>query len=106
MRPPRLSLATRTAIWYVLFGAIWIVLSDRTAEALFPDPGRLTLIQTYKGWLFVLASGLFLLFYLARENKLRRDIQKEFADLFGQTLEGIYQAKADGAYLKVNPALA
>ncbi len=105
MKSTRLPLATRAAILYALIGAVWIALSDRIAEALFPDPVQLTLVQTYKGWAFVLGSALFLLYYIGRENKIRRDAQKEFASIFGQALEGIFQASLDGKYLKANPAL-
>ena len=106
MKYPHLPLAARVAILYVLIGVIWIALSDQIVEAIFQSPADLTVAQTYKGWIFVLGSGLFLLIYLARENKFRRDAQKEFAQVFGQALEGIFQANLDGTYIKVNPALA
>ncbi len=106
MRFPHFSLASRVAFVYMILGAVWIVLTDRFAQALFANPADLTLVQTYKGWVFVAASALFLFIYLARENKIRRDAQREFAALFGQALEGIYQCTPQGKYLKVNPALA
>src|SRR5512142_1029997 len=106
MKYPRLPLAARAAILYVLIGAVWIALSDRVAEALFPDPAQLTVIQTYKGWFFVVSSALFLLFYIARENKIRIDAQQDFANVFGQALEGIFRSTLDGKYIRVNPALA
>jgi PAS domain S-box-containing protein len=106
MRFPRLPLATRVAILYILFGAIWIALSDRVAAAIFHTPAEITTVQTYKGWMFVLGSGLLLLVYLARENKIRRGAQREFDTLFGQALEGIFQSTLDGRYTRVNPALA
>src|SRR5512133_422987 len=106
MNPSRWPLALRVSVLYSTFGALWIALSDRVAALVAPTPAELTVIQTYKGWLFVVASGLFLLAYLARENNMRRSAQADFAMLFGQALEGIYRADLDGAYLKVNPALA
>lgn len=39
-------------------GAVWILGSDRLIYAVVTDAGRLTLIQTAKGWLFVAASSL------------------------------------------------
>lgn len=106
MRLQRLPLAARLAILYVLIGAIWIALSDRAAEALFPNPAELTIVQTYKGWVFVLSSGLLLFMYVARENRGRREAQREFSNVFGQALEGIFQTTLEGQYLKVNPAMA
>ncbi|HEX8990933.1 MAG TPA: PAS domain S-box protein [Anaerolineales bacterium] len=106
MKIPRLSLATRAALLYALIGGIWIAASDRLAEAIFKDTQQLTIVQTYKGWAFVAASALILLFYISRENKIRRDAQQEFANVFGQVLEGIFHSALDGRLLKVNPALA
>lgn len=106
MKSQRLPLATRAALLYALIGAIWIALSDRVAEALFPNPIQLTIVQTYKGWVFVLGSTLFLLFYIARENKIRRDAEQDFENVFGQALEGIFRSTLDGKYVRVNPALA
>ena len=106
MKLPQLPLGTRAAVLYVLIGAIWIALSDRLAAALFPSAADLTIVQTYKGWFFVLGSGLFLLIYIGRESKVRLNAQKEFARVFGQALEGIFHASPDGKFLKVNPALA
>ncbi len=106
MKYSRLPIATQVAIIYVVIGAVWIALSDRIAEAIFPSAADLTVVQTYKGWFFILGSALFILAYIARENKIRRDAQREFMQVFGQALEGIFQSTLEGQYLKVNPALA
>ncbi len=106
MRFKPLPLAARLALSYTLIGGAWIALSDRAAAAIFRDPAQLTTLQTYKGWLFVLGSGLFIFIYLARENKIRKEAQEEFSQVFAQALEGIYQSTLDGRYIKVNPALA
>ena len=45
---------------YALCGGIWIVCSDWLLAASVSDPRRLTLIQDYKGWAFVLGSALLL----------------------------------------------
>ena len=49
---------------------------------------------------------MYLFSYLARENRIRKDAQQEFSNLFGDALEGIFQSTLDGKYTRVNPALA
>lgn len=51
----------RIAAGYMLFGGIWILLSDSLVNSLFQRPAVLTQIQTIKGWLFVFLSGLLIL---------------------------------------------
>ena len=65
-RPPSF-VAPRVAGIYTLFGMLWIIASDRLLEMTFRDLHTLTLIQTYKGWAFVLASGLLIFLVLKRE---------------------------------------
>ncbi|MBF0332819.1 MAG: PAS domain-containing protein [Alphaproteobacteria bacterium] len=45
------------ALAYALFGAIWILVSDRVAAALIPGASALSVVQTFKGWLFVAGSA-------------------------------------------------
>jgi diguanylate cyclase (GGDEF)-like protein/PAS domain S-box-containing protein len=57
------------ALWavlvYLVIGLLWITFSDRLAELWFPDPGALSQVQTWKGFLFVMVTGtaLFLVLY-------------------------------------------
>ncbi|HSV29538.1 MAG TPA: PAS domain S-box protein, partial [Candidatus Omnitrophota bacterium] len=57
----RISPAGALAAIYGTFGALWIVLSDATVAMLFRDPDVLTVIQTSKGWLFVVLSAVLIL---------------------------------------------
>lgn len=45
--------ALRSALWYAVFGGLWIVFSDRALDFLVPDPATASRMQTYKGWFFV-----------------------------------------------------
>lgn len=42
MKRPGIRLALRTAVLYGIFSALWIVLSDRTLDALVDDPARVS----------------------------------------------------------------
>ena len=59
----------RTAAAYLLFGALWILLSDRLLFALISDPGTQQKIAIYKGWGFVAASALLLYLLLGAEAR-------------------------------------
>ena len=65
----------RRTVWAVLLylsaGLLWITFSDRLAEAWFPDPATLSVVQTWKGYFFVLVTGLVLAVGLHRQ--LRSD---------------------------------
>jgi len=61
-----LSPAARISAWYLVIGIVWILFSDRFAHFLFPQPTMNEVVQTLKGWLFVLVTSLFL-FALCRK---------------------------------------
>ena len=61
----------RRALWatlvYLVAGLIWITFSDRIVELWFPDPHELSLVQTWKGFLFVVVTGLVLFTVILRQ---------------------------------------
>lgn len=70
--------ALRVAAIYLILGSLWIAFSDRAVLALVDDPEALTRIQTWKGWFFVLASGLVV--YALTRSALRAFAGRERAD--------------------------
>jgi len=63
--------AFRIVLYYFLFGIFWIVVSDRLLELFVPDPHRISVLQTYKGWAFVFAGSLLIYFIILRELRAR-----------------------------------
>lgn len=55
------------AVIYLIAGFAWIAFSDTLAEAWFPDPKTLSVIQTWKGSFFVLITGVILFSVLLRQ---------------------------------------
>ena len=55
------------AVVYLIAGFAWIASSDTLAEAWFPDPKTLSVIQTWKGSFFVLITGVILFSVLLRQ---------------------------------------
>jgi diguanylate cyclase (GGDEF)-like protein/PAS domain S-box-containing protein len=72
------------ALLYVLCGAAWIAISDMLLHAWSHDPHWLTYFQTWKGWLFVLVTGILL--FLVLHRLLRRDAA-QVRDLVRQRAE-------------------
>lgn len=61
----------RVALLYASFGGLWILFSDRVLLALTDNLDTLSRMQTYKGWVFVLASAVLLFILLRRELNVR-----------------------------------
>lgn len=56
---------------YLIFGGCWILFSDRAIILLTQNPYEITLLQTYKGWGFIIITS-FLLFLLMSADILQR----------------------------------
>jgi light-regulated signal transduction histidine kinase (bacteriophytochrome) len=57
------------ALIYLAVGAVWIFCSDRVLERMHLSGAQQLDLQTYKGWLFVLGSGLMLYVLLKRYKR-------------------------------------
>lgn len=81
-------LAAQIALSYLLFGVLWIMLSDQLVASVAQHPEMLSRIQTLKGWAFVATTAVFLYLVVrsavASRRKLRRG--KEETDRFLRTL--------------------
>ncbi len=58
---------------YLLFGGLWILFSDMILESFVHDTRELTRMQNFKGWFYVLISGL--LIYSLIHQYIRRQEQ-------------------------------
>jgi PAS domain S-box-containing protein len=63
--------AVRVAVWFTVVSALWILLSDTVVASIVSDPARLTEIQTYKGWAYVVLAGGLVYAVTAREVRRR-----------------------------------
>ncbi len=114
-RKPNLSwrFDAQVALLYVLFGGLWILLSDRLLAAFLVDISLLFAAQTYKGWAFVLFSAL-LIYVLARRYLFLRDLaeaklrenEERFRAVASNTPDHILMQDRDLRYVfVVNPQL-
>jgi signal transduction histidine kinase len=60
----------RITLGYLVVGCLWILFSDNLLGALIQEPEMITRLQTYKGWFYVIITGILL--YLMLRNHLRK----------------------------------
>ena len=105
--------AFQITVIYLLIGGLWILFSDRFVEAISTNTQTLTTLSTYKGWFYVLVTGLLLYWLIHRNNlRIQRDAaelqvaEKNYKEMFDNATVGIYRSTPDGRLLAVNPKLA
>jgi len=107
--------AARVALIYLAFGTLWIFGSDSFLNRLDLGSERLLELQTLKGSLFVLVTGV--VFYLLARGELSRQyradveagrrertLQALFEATFEHAAVGMAHIGRDGRYLRVNRA--
>jgi len=115
MKIPKIQTDLRVALWYAIFGGLWITLSDRLLEAMVTDVATLTTLQTYKGWAFVATSALLIFSLLRREISLRRltvdqaeeklhENEERLQQVWDVTSDAMCLSDADGIVLAANPS--
>jgi len=62
--------AIRLSLFYIVFGSLWIISSDEILELLVSDQSVYQELQTYKGWGYVIITGVLLFFLALRTLKL------------------------------------
>lgn len=107
--------AARVTLIYLVFGSLWIIGTDRFLDGLGLGVARLSELQTLKGAVFVLVTGL-VFFYLARGELTRqyradaeaghreRVLHALFEATFEHAAVGMTHITPDGRYLRVNQA--
>ncbi len=58
---------------YLLFGVLWILFSDHAVNLIIDDPALRAVVQTGKGWFYVLITALFLLIFIRRDMHRREE---------------------------------
>lgn len=104
----------RTALIYIVFGSLWILISDNVLDALIPHTSQTYIqAQTIKGWLFILFSALLLLSIMQsdmkalkkNEEELRKNEMK-YRALFNQTHDAVFILDLQGYHLDANQRAA
>lgn len=94
--------AFKIAIYYFLFGILWIVLSDQVVEVIVSNGHNLTSLQTIKGIFFVLATALFL-YSISQKYITKLETQAEKNKLFLDNIKGlVISLDRDGKIMFIN----
>lgn len=68
----------RVTLWYLLFGALWISLTDRLLGPLSANNAAvITGWQTIKGWLYVAGSGCLIFFLTRHATRLQERAEQK-----------------------------
>lgn len=73
MKKFNIPASIQITLLYLLFGGLWILFSDMILESFVHDTRELTRMQNFKGWFYVLISGL--LIYSLIHQYIRRQEQ-------------------------------
>lgn len=89
------AIPLRITLYYVVFGGLWVLFSDRLLFTFIQDPATQAELQTWKGWLFVLVTGtglFFLVRHYVRAVQRRETVLREVASaVAGQTGEAYFR---------------
>ena len=69
----------KPALAYVVFGFLWIAFSDTVLSHLVHDMGTYERIQMYKGWFFIVGTGVMLYYMIKADNRKAFKMTKEIA---------------------------
>jgi len=90
---------------YLVFGLLWILLSDWAAQLIAPDKADLARWQTIKGSVFILLSTGLILTLLARESARTRAVSNYWRDVINLAQEGFWLIDGEGRTRAVNQAM-
>lgn len=77
----------RITLWYLLFGGLWISLTDRLLGPLSADSvAALTGWQTIKGWLYVAGSGCLIYFLTRSAQRMQELAERKRLEVFKRTV--------------------
>lgn len=76
----KLPFEIRITLIYIFLGAMWILFSDRLVVSFTNDLHEIQTLSTYKGWFYVLITGLLFYFLIKKEIKRRNELYQELLE--------------------------
>jgi signal transduction histidine kinase len=83
----RIPFEYRITIIYVILGALWILFSDQLVVRITSDPQHILMLSTYKGWFYVLVTGILLFFLIKKEINRRAEIYNQLLEVKKRVVE-------------------
>ncbi|SFC87001.1 two-component system, sporulation sensor kinase E [Bacillus sp. OV322] len=106
------KIALKISIIYIILGVIWIIGSDSLSMALAQKNLNLyAFFQRYKGWLFIILTGIFLYTVIhngtsklvASKNELQKKNQ-QYQSIFIHNPDAVLELDLEGRITSINPA--
>ena len=85
---------TRITLIYLIIGVLWIYFSDRVAYMIAPNKNVFLMLNTYKGWIYVVITAIIL--YMLIRNLLKKIEQSERENTYlsyFDVLTGLYNRR-------------
>lgn len=79
----------KVGVIYLVFGLIWIFFSDRFLETFSFSIETLSIMQTYKGFFFILLSASIISFLIYNGDRKLRVILSNYRDIFNSNYDSI-----------------
>ncbi|MHB0977189.1 MAG: PAS domain S-box protein [Candidatus Aquicultorales bacterium] len=102
--------AVRIAAVYLIFGALWILLSDLILAAIVPDHELFARLQTAKGWFFILiTAGLLYVLVISHFRSLEaserelKESQARYRSLVETTNDWVWEIDRNAVYTYSSP---
>jgi len=76
----RIPFQYRITILYIILGALWIMFSDQLLLWFTQDPYQIQRFSMYKGWFYVLITGILLFFLVRREIRRQRQLYNDLLE--------------------------
>jgi len=79
----------RIPLIYILIGSLWILFSDEFVLTITKDPHRILILSTYKGWFYVIVTGIMLFYHIQREINRRILLYNELLEAKDKAEESV-----------------
>ena len=80
LRTPSHKPAFRVAAIYTIIGALWVLLSDRLLVAMVSDVHTIVALESYKGWIFVMLTGLLIYYLVDTQSTINAKYQEQLRE--------------------------
>ena len=100
-----LFLALRVSLIYLLVAGLWIIFSDRLLDYFITDHETNLILQTVKGWFFVLATGTLLFVERKLANEAMMKSETKFRRYLDFSIEGVLLVSGAGRIIVWNASM-
>jgi signal transduction histidine kinase len=80
MQRIKISFQLRICLIYLVFGALWILFSDKMVLRFSHDPYTISQISVYKGWLYILVTTILLFIFIRKEIRKRAELIRQLQE--------------------------